>query len=148
MEGSEAEVLFDALCADAHQTATEHGFTEASVGEDIALMHSELSEALEDYRAGRKPGEIVYDVVLEFHGGNRETHLGISEALLKRYQHDPEQWPVVKSAKPCGIPSELADVIIRILHFCGKHNVPLGRAVREKMAFNKTREHKHGGKKL
>lgn len=32
--------------------AVEHGFTDASVGEDIALMHSELSEALEDHRHG------------------------------------------------------------------------------------------------
>jgi len=33
--------------------AKEHGFKDASIGEDIALMHSELSEALEDHRAGK-----------------------------------------------------------------------------------------------
>lgn len=35
---------------EALRIATAHGFTGSTVGEDIALMHSELSEALEDHR--------------------------------------------------------------------------------------------------
>lgn len=113
---------------EALRIAVEHGFTDASIGEDIALMHSELSEALEDHRRGRKPDEMYYEV---------KTPHGIGIAP------DPES-----GGKPCGIPSELADVMIRIFHFCGKHKIDIGKAVVEKMAYNSTRPFKHGGKTL
>jgi hypothetical protein len=46
---------------EALRIAVEHGFTDASVGEDIALIHSEASEALEDHREGRSPTEVWYE---------------------------------------------------------------------------------------
>ena len=103
----------NALAAEAHRIAVDHGFTEATIPEDIALMHSELSEALEDHRAGHAPTETWYE---------------------------PKQ-PV---DKPCGIPSEMADVVIRVAHFCGKYGIDLDKAVAEKMEYNATRPYKHG----
>lgn len=50
--------------------------------------------------------------------------------------------------KPCGIPSELADIVIRIMHFSHRHGIDLGKAMREKMAYNETRPFKHGMKKI
>lgn len=47
---------------------------------------------------------------------------------------------------PEGIPSELADVIIRILDMCGKYGIDIGAMIAEKHEFNKTRPYKHGGK--
>lgn len=101
----------------ARTIAVAHGFTESSVGEDIALMHTELSEAFEDVRNGHAVTEVWY-----------ESKPGLP--------------------KPCGVPSEMADVIIRVLHFCGKHGIDIETAVAEKMAYNDSRPFKHGGKKL
>lgn len=109
---------------EALRIAKEHGFQEASVGEDIALMHSELSEALEDFRSGKAPTEVWY---LDKKTG----------ATIKEREPHPD-------FKPCGIPSEMADVIIRVMHFCGKHGIDIEKAVSEKMKFNESRPFKHG----
>src|SRR5688572_16550700 len=45
-----------------HKTAVEKGWVsnESNVGEKICLMHSELSEALEEYRKGVPLKEVYY----------------------------------------------------------------------------------------
>jgi NTP pyrophosphatase (non-canonical NTP hydrolase) len=106
--------LLKLLCEQAHLTAVEHGFTQNTFGEDIVLMHSELSEALEDYRHGHAITEIYY----------------------------------VLDKAPCGIPIEFADVIIRILHVCGRYGIDIEKAIEMKMEYNKTREFKHGNKAI
>lgn len=117
------------LVQEAHQNAVNKGWWEEdrSFGELIALMHSELSEALEDYRNGYTPDQMYY----EFKSGGK---------VHKRYMNE------TGDMKPCGIPSELADVVIRVFDACGRHGIDLERAITEKMAYNATRPHKHGGK--
>lgn len=126
--------------------AVKNGFTEASVGEDLALIHSEVSEALEDYRNGAEPNETWYEdfEYLRDIGGYIQVD-GNGKAIMVPVR-SKENWK--NTLKPCGIPSELADIVIRVLHFAGKHGIDIDRAVAEKMAYNATREPKHGGKKL
>jgi len=101
-------------------TANKNGFTEATVGEDIALMHSELSEALEDWRIGKGVTEVWYD-------------------HTKAYNGVP---------KPCGIPIEMCDVILRIAHFAGRWGIDLARYAHQKAHYNEQRPPMHGGKRI
>lgn len=137
---------------DAHRIAREHGFKDASIGEDVALMHSELSELLEDHRRGEPPTKVWYEEVVPL-VLNGETIVidGKGKAITRTLRHETMFGPagstdLDRPRKPCGIPSELADVIIRALHFAGKHGIDIEKAVEEKMRFNATRPFKHGKK--
>lgn len=46
--------------------------------------------------------------------------------------------------KPIGFAVEIADTIIRLADLCGGLGVPLEESLRIKLAYNKTRAHKHG----
>lgn len=120
------------LVNEAHQNAINKGWYEEprSFGEVIALMHSELSEALEDHRNGRGFREVWYE---------KEDDFGI---VFAQGEQPASEW------KPCGIPTELADTVIRIFDTCGHLNIDLEAAIREKMSYNATRPQRHGGKKL
>ena len=51
-----------------------------------------------------------------------------------------------ENGKPCGIASELADVLIRVSDLCGRHSIPLADAIAAKLEYNTTRPARHGGK--
>lgn len=55
---------------------------------------------------------------------------------------DPE-----KPNKPEGVPTELADVIIRILDFCEWAGIDLQAIMEQKHAYNLTRAYRHGNKR-
>lgn len=48
--------------------------------------------------------------------------------------------------KPCGIPSEFADIIIWILDYCTEVKIPIAEILFEKLKYNSTREYRHGKK--
>jgi NTP pyrophosphatase (non-canonical NTP hydrolase) len=112
-----------------HDNAVSKGWwvNPRSFGELIALIHSEASEALEDFRAGNSPNEVWYEKVID----GQVVRRGV---------------PVDETWKPCGIPSELADIVIRVMDVCGRYGIDLEQAIMEKMAHNRTRPQRHGGK--
>jgi len=131
------------LAAEVHKNAVAHGWWDEprSFPEIVALCHSELSEALEEYRHSRAPQETYYNECE--HPSCRscfgEDANGTPEIILDSCH--------CEYAKPEGIPSELADCIIRILDYCGKEGIDIERAIVEKHEYNKSRPYRHGGKK-
>jgi len=103
-----------------------------SFGDAVALMHSEVSEGLEEFRD---------------HGLKRyvEDPTGFPYTQI-HYLEDQEDYP--DGLKPEGVPSEYADQLIRLLHNCKKDNVNLYSEFRAKMDYNWTRAYRHGGKAL
>ena len=74
------------------------------------------------------------------------VHSEVSEAL--ECVRDRDMYARTNGAKPEGLPSELADIVIRVADLCGALGIDLDAAVREKLDYNRTRTHRHGGRAL
>jgi NTP pyrophosphatase (non-canonical NTP hydrolase) len=131
------ETILNKLRDEIHENAVSHGWWEEdrSFAEVIALCHSELSEALEEYRNGHKPNEVYYSC-------SRKN------STCNTYKMYASLCEGCKDRKLEGIGVELADTIIRILDYCGKENIDIWELVKLKHEFNKGRSFKHGGKKI
>lgn len=69
----------------------------------------------------------------------------LAEATECARNAEPDHYLDAKG-KPCGEAVEIADALIRILDYCGYRKWDVDEIVKEKLAFNKTRPHRHGGK--
>jgi NTP pyrophosphatase (non-canonical NTP hydrolase) len=71
-------------------------------------------------------------------------HSEISEVLEDFRKNIPINEIYYEDKKPCGIPVEFADLLIRVFDTCGKYGIDLENALKIKMEYNKTRPYKHG----
>lgn len=123
------------LALEAYETSKDHGWWDTEnelldslspelakklipyiVSTKMALMHCELSEAVEEIRKHPNSYDMIY---------YRES-----------------------DGKPEGFTVELVDTIIRILSLAGRFNLPMDRAMKEKLEFNKKRPYRHGNKAI
>ena len=92
--------VINRLCVAAHTTAAEHGWWEGdrSIGECIALMHSELSEALEYARKDPRAmsnhinttgiEEEFADVLIRIFDYCGKNNLNLGDALVKKMEYN------------------------------------------------------------
>lgn len=84
------------------------------------------------------PGELLMLVASEVSEAFEEVRKG--KSMTETYYSE--------GGKMEGVPSELADVVIRVMDMCEYYGIDLEKTIAEKHEFNKTRPYKHGGKVL
>lgn len=109
---------------------------ERTVGDDLALLHSEVSEALEAFR-----DHGLEDATTNYVQVRRPWWRRLLQPRVVVLRFDP-------NPKPEGFGSEAADVLVRLLDTCKRRGVDLGYEFERKLAYNATRGHRHGGKRL
>ena len=117
------------LAAEVHQNAVEHGWWDEPLtfGDIVELCHSELSEALEAYRDGE---ELVHGCC---------GHCTFEDGC----DHPAPDGKT--GCKPEGVDVEMIDCI---LDWCAKEGVDVDGLLRMKLAYNRGRPYRHGGKAL
>jgi hypothetical protein len=93
-------------------------------GNLMMLIVSEATEAHDEIRTGHRANETYYPT-----------------QELSDYDYDqPEHH------KPEGVPSEVADIVIRAFDYAYRNKFSLADIIIEKITYNQTRERMHGGK--
>jgi len=126
--------MINKLSKQIHENNKAKGFYDdkKNIGEMLALIHSEVSEALEADR------EDSYAIPL----GNTKS----ADTIFNCYQDDEvfqtefEHW--IKDT----FEDELADIVIRVMDLAAYKKIDLETHIKAKMRYNSLRPHKHGKK--
>jgi hypothetical protein len=108
-----------ALCKRSDDNAREKGWYDGEEKDPrpfslhAALVHSELSEALEEWRDHRKLGETYFEAS-PVDSANHAAEQILAASELENHKKNWQAANVLYDYKPVGIPIEMADVVIRI----------------------------------
>jgi len=134
--------MINELAHEVHENAKQKGWYEGekNIGEMLALIHSEVSEALEADRKNRHANRVDFEIkeckLITIMQNSRLT-VDKNEAFKQAFEdHYKDTFE-----------DELADIIIRVMDMAAFKGINLERHVKAKMKYNSLRDYKHGGKK-
>lgn len=138
--------MLNGLAKQAYEMAKGKGFhdKESSLGERLMLITSELGEALEADRKGRKANLAEFKDRLQTLVGSMNRS---GEYQGRIVQPDDEQEAFVKVFQTYvkdTVEDEIADSFIRLFDLCGKMNIDIDTHIQLKMQYNDTRPRLHG----
>ena len=117
-----------------HKTAASKGFWDKprNFGEMLMLITSELGEALEAHRKGKNANIKAFETDME--GWDEDDTDNYKRKFKSEFEH------CIKDS----IGDELADATIRLFDTAYGNDIDLEWHIKQKMKYNKTREHMHG----
>ena len=131
--------MLNELAQEIYENSAAHGWhsEKRSFGDIAALAHSEISEALEEFRNGM-PMEYHICKLVRNEDNPKDRIAGKCDdcsPLCENYMKKNE-----------GIAVELIDCVIRIFDYLASEGIDIDRVMREKMDYNKTRSWRHNNK--
>lgn len=125
------EVKLNDACKEQAQMMKDKGFEPASIPTQLMLIVSELSEALEADRKGKKADMESFEKIIEDCGED-----GSSKDMMF--------FTVFKQCIKDSFEDEIADAFLRLMSLCGIMGIDIEKHIKMKAKYNSLRPHKFG----